>query len=193
MCSFMPPPGELAVMKLNTTRIEMRTICILVMLFNISTVLLSQSTSESADSRPLNSIYLNLLGDASLISVNYERQFLVRPNLLISSKLGLGFNNEFQLCLFGGCPPPEKYVTIPHNITGNLGKGRHFLEFGIGGTIISGNTRKPYILYPIVGYRFLPLKSKKLIFRVFGQFPFTGDDDIDIFFIPLGVSFGISF
>ncbi|MGB4204332.1 MAG: hypothetical protein WBJ84_01800 [Bacteroidales bacterium] len=102
----------------------------------------------------------------------------------------MGYNEEFQV-FFG--PPPEKYATIPHHITGNLGKGRHFFEFGIGGTIISGNTTQPYILYPIVGYRFLPLTSDKFNFRVFGQIPFTGLETDDIIFIPLGLSLGVSF
>lgn len=167
----------------------MRTIFIIVILFNISTTLLSQTPSEPVDSRPLNSIYLNLLGDASAISVNYERIFLIDPNFILTCKLGLGCNEEFNIL----GPSEQQYLTIPHHITGNLGKGRHFFEFGIGGTIISGNTRQPYILYPIVGYRILPLKSDKFNFRVFGQIPFTGLETDVIIFIPLGLSFGVSF
>ena len=95
-------------------------------------MLFAQNQEEIVDARPLNSINLNLLGDASLISINYERQFLVSPAFILSSKLGLGYNFEF--IIFGN---PEHYLTIPHHITGNIGKGRHFFEFGLGGTIIN--------------------------------------------------------
>lgn len=151
-------------------------------------MLFAQNQEEIVDARPLNSINLNLLGDASLISINYERQFLVSPAFILSSKLGLGYNFEF--IIFGN---PEHYLTIPHHITGNIGKGRHFFEFGLGGTIINGNTTQPYILYPIVGYRILPLKSNEITFRIFGQIPFSGIETDDILFIPFGLNLGVSF
>lgn len=143
--------------------------------------------------RPLNSIQINLFGDASIVSINYDKQFLISPAFILSSKFGLGYNEEFQLCIFGPCSPPEKYLTIPHHITGNFGKGKHFFEFGLGGTIISGNTNQNYFLYTIVGYRILPLNSNKVNFRLYGQIPFTGFKIEDIFFIPFGLSSGISF
>ncbi|SIN65308.1 hypothetical protein [Algoriphagus halophilus] len=95
--------------------------------------------------------------------------------------------------VFGPCSPgDEKYVTILYHITGNLGKSRHFFEFGLGGTIIGGNTTQPYLFYPIVGYRILPLKSKRLNFRVFGLIPFSGRITDDILFMPFGLNLGIS-
>jgi hypothetical protein len=134
------------------------------------------------------------LGDASLFSINYERQFLVSSTIILSSKFGLGYNEEFKLCIIGPCSSsPEKYLTIPHHITGNFGKGKYFFEFGLGGTIINGNTNQPYLLYPIVGFRTLPLMSNKFNFRIFGQIPFSGLETEDIIFIPFGVSLGISF
>jgi hypothetical protein len=84
-------------------------------------------------------------------------------------------------------------LTIPHHLTANIGRKKHFFEFGFGGTYISGVTTEPYFAYPTVGYRFLPLKSDKLNFRVFSQIPFTGIDTEDIIFMPLGVNIGISF
>lgn len=172
----------------------MRKLILTFILLSASIVLFAQNPIEPVDSRPLNSIYINLLGDASLISINYERLYLVSPTSILSSKLGLGYNEKFQLCLYGPCSPPDKYLTIPHHITGNLGKGRHFFEFGLGGTIMIGNTNHPYLLYPIVGYRILSLRSDKMNFRVFVQFPFSGKlDTHNILFIPFGLSFGISF
>jgi hypothetical protein len=114
-------------------------------------------------------------------------------NFFLTAKLGLGYNEEDQWCLFGGCDPPEKYLTIPHHVSGNYGKGRHFFEFGVGGTIINGETSQNYLVYPFAGYRLQPFISNKFIFRAFACIPFTGLDTEDILFVPFGLCFGISF
>ncbi len=171
-----------------------RKIVLLIILLLTGRVLFAQNQEGIIKARPINNINLNLLGDASIISVNYERQIIVSSIFILSSKLGLGYNEEFQICIWGPCSTPsEKYLTIPHHITGNIGKGKHFFEFGLGGTIINGNTTQPYLLYPIFGYRILPLNSNKLNFRIFGQIPFSGTETEDILFIPFGLSLGVSF
>lgn len=161
-------------------------------------VMLISTLFAQENERPLNSIQVNIFGDASIISINYDKQFLISQTFILSSKIGLGYNEDIQICIFGPCSSsPEKYLTIPHHITGNLGKGKHFFEFGLGGTIICGNTNPNYFLYPIVGYRILPLNSNKVNFRVFAQIPFNGlESEVDLnapYFIPLGLSIGISF
>lgn len=172
----------------------MRKVILVLILLNTDIILFAQNQKELVNTRPLNSISLNLLGDASIISLNYERQFLVSPTFILSSKLGFGYNEEFQLCISGPCSSaPEMYLTVPHHITVNIGKGRHFFEFGLGGTIINGNTTQPYLLYPIVGYRILPLRSNKINIRIFGLLPFSGLETDDILFIPFGLSIGESF
>jgi len=167
---------------------------ILIIVFSISgTLLFAKDNRDSTDIRPTNNINLNLFGDASIISLNYERLFLINQNFFITGKLGIGWNQDFQLCLFGTCQPTKYYLTMPHHITGNLGKGRHFLEFGLGGTIINGKTNQHYLLYPIVGYRLQPLKSNKVVFRIFGSIPFTGLEAENILFVPFGLSLGVRF
>ena len=168
----------------------MRRIIIALLLFN-SIFSHSQDSTEPIDTRLLNSIYVNLLGDASIISINYERLLIASPNSFFSSKLGIGYNEEFELCIFGPCSDQKKFLTIPHHFTVNFGKGKHFFEFGFGGTGIIGNPNQPYVFYPMVGYRLLPKQSKKLHFRIYGQIP-LGEDD-RILFIPIGVSLGRSF
>ena len=159
-------------------------------------IIFAQDNDDFAVKRPVNSIYINLLGDASIISINYERILSIDSPVIWTSKLGLGYNQESQWCLWG-CPtrPPYNYITIPHHITGNLGRGKRFFEFGLGGTIIIGNTTEPYIPYPIIGYRrFLQVEQKTYVFRIFIQFPFSGDIlRNDIVFIPFGLSWGRSF
>ena len=159
---------------------------------------------QSVEDRPLNNISLNLLGDASIISINYEKQYLVGKSYVLSTKFGLGYNQEFCISFgTGSCSPVEDYLTIPHHFTANIGKRRSFFEFGLGGTMLSGKTTCPYILYAIIGYRFQPLQSNKFNFRIYLQPPIPirelnkpVDNDFphpDILYIPFGVSVGYSF
>ncbi|UZR94095.1 hypothetical protein [Chondrinema litorale] len=176
----------------------MKMLILVALQLSVSVALFAQDDDELIDERPLNSISLNLLGDASLISINYKRQFIINPSFILTSKLGAGFNKEFQLnlCFSGSCtnsPSPEIFFTIPHHITGNIGKERHFFEFGLGGTNIVGNTSQPYLFYPIIGYRLSPEEADNINFRIFLQVPFSGLDTDKILFSPLGLNFGISF
>ncbi len=164
----------------------------LFILFIFSRALLFAGIDVSNEARPVNNINMTLLGDASIISGSYERLFLTGSAFIIAGKLGFGYTEEFRICLFGSCSSPKgKFLTIPHHITGNLGKSRHFLEFGLGGTIIAGSSQG-YLPYPMVGYRLLPLKSKRINLRILVQYPLVRSID-DVLFIPLGISAGISF
>jgi len=100
---------------------------VLIVLF---TIVNAQNLEVQHIDRPKNNISLNLLGDASIISVNYERIFVINSSFFVTGKVGFGYNKEFLFCLFGSCNTPDRFFTIPHHITGNLGKGRHFFEFG---------------------------------------------------------------
>lgn len=93
----------------------------------------------------------------------------------MSAKLGVGYNEEFNICIYSPCSETHKYITIPHHITCNLGANKHFFELGLGGTAIKGNTTQPYIFYTIVGYRFQSLE-KKVNFRIYLQYPFSGGE-----------------
>jgi hypothetical protein len=141
----------------------------------------------------MENINLNLLGDASIVSANYEKLFQSGSFFLITGKVGLGYNREFQLCVFGPCPAPHDYITVPHHITGIFGRGRHFAEMGLGGTLILGPTRQHYLFYLTVGYRLQPLRSNKVNVRIFVQIPFIGLNTEDIIFAPFGVSVGWCF
>jgi hypothetical protein len=154
--------------------------------------LFAQNDRDSTLIRPLSSFNINL-GAASIASVSYDRMVPIGSNFMLTGKLGLGYNKESQLCLFGPCSSPaENYTTITHHVTGILGKKRSFFEIGLGGTIIIGNTDQHYYLYPIVGYRLSPLIPTNLTFRVYGLYPFSGFDIVDILVLPIGLSLGIS-
>lgn len=166
----------------------------------------AQQAQVSIFSRPLNNLNINLLGDGSLISLNYERLFSVKPKFFLTGKLGLGYNEEFEfrVCLFGPCTIKStqkviNFLTIPHHITGNFGRRSLFFEVGLGGTLFSGNGVINHIVYPIVGLRVQPRRINKLNFRVFGCLPFgseigsVGIGLNEVFFFPFGLSLGYCF
>ncbi len=156
----------------------------------ISFILFAQSTDD-VNVRPLNSVYLNVFGDASMFSVNYERLFLNERTFILAGKIGAGFYQEIKIWKNQLTPP--KFLSIPHHITGNIGKRQHFLELGLGGTFLTGSADNIYFLYPIFGYRLSPLKSNKYNFRIYAHIPFAGVNWDSYMFAPMGVSFGISF
>ena len=152
----------------------------------LSIVVFSQETDTK---RPLNSIYLNLLGEGSLISANFDRLFPISPNFHISGNIGLGYNQEINIL---GGSNPYRFLTIPHHLTGNIGKKRHLFEFGVGGTQLLGKDYSQYAIYPIIGYRLQPLKTNKFFMRASLHVPLQEIQD-EWSFSVIGVSFGKSF
>lgn len=155
-----------------------------------------QSKATVIQSRPLNNIYVNIFGDVSLVSVNYERIKIISPYFFLSGNIGVGHQSEIQICFFGDCTFPEsqKFITFPHHLTANVGKKRHFLEVGLGGTYVYGKTQKKYFIFPLIGYRIQPLKSKKAIFRLyFNTSAFNSFEENVYLNIPVGLSIGICF
>lgn len=157
---------------------------------------LGQRKATVIQTRPLNNIYINIFGDVSLVSVNYERIKIISPYFFLSGNIGVGHQSELQICFFWDCTFPEskKFITFPHHLTLNFGKKKHFLEAGLGGTYVYGITQKKYFIYPLIGYRIQPLKSKKAIFRLyFNTSAFNSFEENVYLNIPAGISIGISF
>ena len=145
------------------------------------------------DRNVVKGINVNLLGNASIASISYERNYIVKEKLTVAGSLGLGFNTEYRFC-FGGCSSPSnKYLTIPHFITGNLGKKKEFFEFGVGGTFLFGKGDIQYLPFPIIGYRLQSLQHNNSYFRFMLSVPFYGWGKTEVFFSPVGISMGKSF
>jgi hypothetical protein len=87
----------------------------------------------------------------------------------------------------------EKYMIIPHHVTGNIGKNRHFFEFGLGGAILAGPRPQPYLPSVMVGYRIQPWNKNRVHFRLVGSYPLANLEEFEILYIPLGLSIGWSF
>ncbi|HLF65739.1 MAG TPA: hypothetical protein VI603_18405 [Saprospiraceae bacterium] len=175
--------------------IQWIVLSILISFLNLTyTVVLSQSKTDSLYKRPANSFNVNLLGDASIVSCSYERLFYTKSNFFIAAKLGVGYSKEFRIC-FGRCTTrPNTYLTIPHHLTMNLGKRTSFLEIGIGGTKVSSLTFRNYLLYPIIGYRYQPIRINQASFRISIHVPVIGrNKEEDVLFSPFGFNLGVCF
>jgi hypothetical protein len=154
----------------------------------------AQYKEYAPERRPLNNMAVNICGDASILSLHYERLLFLNPNLFIAGKLGIGLDEPTIRHLFGYMSPPENYfITMPHHLTLNLGKKRHFFEFGLGGSLILQGSGDHYVFYPVAGYRLQPLKTNRIYLRFYGTQPISGNEDIKDQFTPWGSSIGISF
>jgi hypothetical protein len=138
-----------------------------------------------------NNIDLTIGGNGLFASINYSRILLTKSNYFINATIGIG-----TVPFTGG-------ITIPHQITFNLGKKNSFIELGIGGSYWSGKsnasgyteTLNSYQISPIIGWR--KHFNNNLVFRVYANplFHISGEYYIENYsVIPyLGVSLGYSF
>jgi len=145
------------------------------------------------ENRPNLVISASLYGSASLLSLNIERLFFIKPAFSLTANMGIGFNVEFNL---SSEAESESYTILPHHLTALYGRNKAFLEYGIGGSaIFSGGDISTYLLYPILGYRFHPFKNPGTSFRVWFILPFGQQSIIEsyeILFVPIGGSIGIA-
>jgi hypothetical protein len=153
----------------------------------------AQETAVPPEYRPDFIISANIAGDASLLTLGFEKLFFVKPKLTLAGKLAFGYNQDFQLF---SSAPPTNYFILPHSFTLNLGEGkRSFGELGIGGAWITSNSENYYLFYPILGYRYHPFKNPGFSFRAWIYYPFGQSntlDDSDLLIAPFGLSFGVA-
>lgn len=167
-------------------------------LFMQSLVVFSQDYSDTnnLEYRPLNNIFLNISGDASIVSLNYERLFPTgREHFFFAAGLGVGVNTFVTIHANNGTTYTlDNFPVVPHHITGNLGGRRSFFEFGFGGAFIaSPQEGHPYLPSVMIGYRHLPMNMNRVNFRVFVSYPLASLDMYNIVYVPAGVSVGWSF
>lgn len=153
----------------------------------------AQLAEDSTKIRPGNNSIANLWGDISIISIGYERLFFTSPTSFLAGKVGIGYSEELQLCLFGPCTSvPEKYFTFTHHFSFNFGNGKHFFEAGVGGTYANGINKNFYFLYPLAGYRLQPL-HRVVGFRIYMNIPLSGIHNADIPISPIGANLLVNF
>ncbi|MBE0675895.1 MAG: hypothetical protein IH591_14655 [Bacteroidales bacterium] len=153
----------------------------------------SQTMVEEDKSRPETSLLATFLSEASMLSLKLEKAIINGQNIFLTASAGAGYNTEVQVCLAGPCETnPRDFLTLPHHVSLCIGKGSHYLEAGIGGSLIIGNTDQHYIPYPLVGYRLHPKSAGKLLLRLFFSYPLVSEMQ-DIAYFPYGLSIGMSF
>lgn len=111
-----------------------------------------QLLSDSSFVRSRNAFSGQILGLGGLFSVGYDRLLWENEKLFLAAGLGVGMI--------------PNGVSIPHYLTVNLGKKRHYVELGVGGTFATGSftswNNTNHLLYgiaPVVGYRFQPARG----------------------------------
>ena len=158
-------------------------------------ILFAQHPCFEVRLRPKDNINLNILGDASILSVNYERLLFISRYTFLSGSLGIGYNEivDFRFWRWKEGPDNKEYMTIPFHLTGNIGMRSAFFEIGMGGTIITTDVKQKYRLYPIYGFRLQPLRSNNVSLRIFGSYPYNVHQEEYGVFVPFGVSIGYSF
>ena len=148
--------------------------------------------------RPKNSLTLSFFGEATGLAVNYERLFLNREHFFLSGSAGIGFSNNSgvpSIYSMGG-GNTKQLLTVPLHFTGNVGGGKHYLEFGLSGTILFDLQEGfyDYGVFPMIGYRLQPMVHRKANFRIFFCWPVsTTLERISFFFLPFGLSVGCCF
>jgi hypothetical protein len=163
----------------------------LILILSVSLLVLKVEGGGNPYLRPRNSLYLNLFGDASIVSVNYERLFMNNNEFFMTAKIGAGYSESMGL--------PTKNTSLlsaPLHITCNYGNRHHYLEIGLGSTFLFYGELEYWdvAVYPILGYRFQPLKKDRVSFRVYASYPLGGKIDIDKYwFSPVGASVGFCF
>ncbi len=147
-----------------------------------------------------NAVYLELLGNGGLYSVNFERM------LNDTLALRIGFATWNSPALFYDGTPPDRLTTVPVTVSYLLGSGERKLELG-GGVTIGRATRDRSSIHQksssfsnltgIIGYRSQP-PGRGYLFRA-GVTPFYSFDQGDDaypdpgFTLSAGVSFGYRF
>ena len=171
--------------------------------FSLTVLLvLGSSCLAQAGAAPIvrNAVYLELLGNGGLYSVNFERM------LNDTLALRVGFATWNSPALFYDGTPPDRFTTVPVTVSYLLGSGERKLELG-GGVTFGRETRDRSSIHKtsssfsnltgIIGYRSQP-PGRGYLFRA-GVTPFYSFEQGDEaypdsgFTLSAGVSFGYRF
>lgn len=173
----------------------MKRIILLLVFLNFALIISAQDEERLPVPDPLNSINVDLLGNATIIGVSYERIIKISKNSFLAGKIGTGYGRQLLFDYYDTLVTKfPVYLSFPHQFTFNIGKKRNFFEVGIGGTLIIGDASPHYVPYITAGYRLQPLYAGNIRFRVFGNFlPLNHKNYRNIYFVPFGLSLGLCF
>lgn len=138
----------------------------------------------------LEGLEINILGQGSIVSMMYEKRSRLKGKTFFTSRIGLGYQEEF--CVLD-CGKPDRFLTLPHSMTLNLGGWRHWLEVGLGGVLLLESPIKNYEIFPIVGYRYMSYTPNRFFLRLSLHAPLEGWLSREYVIWPAALSFGASF
>lgn len=149
----------------------------------------AQNENDSlVDYHPFAFVELNAGGNVSTMSLSFGNYLCVGRNQYGAASIGLGVVEY----LTTGTMNSDMRITVPYYLTFMVGKSRHFAEFGAGGTFVLGPVNKLHYFYPMLGYRFYPLRRNKFHFRLYGSLSnIKAQDNVDVY--RVGCSVGFSF
>lgn len=165
---------------------------VFIILVQVGLIIPARSQDHEIIPRPGNAIFASFNGDAARASLNYEREIFLKPSILMSVSAGVGWGNVSTF-VSGGQETTDSYLCIPQRVTVGFEGPKMFFEAGMGGSFISGNATPGYLFYPIIAIRSFPMKPKRVMVRVFVQFPIQSRITENIDFYPLGFQLGLSF
>jgi len=103
----------------------MKKYLLLSLLLLFSSVLLSVKAQEIGPELKRNTIFIELLGNGGIYSLNYDRILLSKEKWKLAGRAGVSyfnFSDDFN----------TQYYAIPLEVSYLVGKGNHFLETGLG-------------------------------------------------------------
>ncbi len=157
----------------------------------ISVVIYSQKKQKQDFTLPKNSIDISINFPFIAPSIEYGRVLTHKEKWFLNVSAGIG-----TVAYAGG-------VTIPQQLTFNLGKRSGFFEIGAGGIFWNGDTdssgfterESSYNIGPLLGWR--KYCKRKFFFRVYMNplvlSPISNDFSDVLYILNTGVSFGYSF
>ncbi len=146
--------------------------------------------------RPKKNISIGLGADGGILSLNHEKLHLFTFKLMMSNKIGIGLTQDYSFS-----NPQNYFISLPANISFCFGKRRVLFEVGFGATVFL-QINEPFYqfcFYPIIGYRWQPLKMDKLFLKIFAALPNKLNQsnisisESEILFVPIGINIGKSF
>ncbi len=174
----------------------MKSQSMLIIFLTLSLNLFSQDV-KFFNQRPDRNFSIGLGGDGGVISLHHETLKVISYNLMIATEMGLGATQDFSIS-----EPNHYYLSLPFNLSVCFGKRVHLFEAGIGSTIHLriNDPFYEFCVYPIIGYRIQPVKSNKMMFKLYTSIPYNLNFDSyiklknsDLYFLPIGISIGKSF
>ena len=172
-------------------KIENRSLIILCLFISLTVYSRENNNALSKTLQRKDTVDASIGGTGLAISTNYSRIITVQSSYFINASIGIG------------TVPSVGGITLPHQLTFNLGQKNSFLELGLGGSFWSGKsdasgyteTLNSYHISPIVGWK--KNFENDLVFRAYANplFHISGEYFIKNYsVIPyLGLALGYDF